>query len=282
MDRRVALALVNRMLAEKRGDADLDAFANTAHGMANAQLRSDAGKDVRNIGLASLGVGIGARGLVGLLNLMRQKPKKMRSGPALLPLPYPAEEKLASFMGGTSATSKGGIPWYRPAMFFTGLAGLGLGWKGIDAVLDKRRRRDIEERTDAARKDFHDALLSSYEHPVMMRPGLGKTASDSLMSKVGAALDKVFASFTNALTAAASRPGTLKTALDLGNVGGNVLGGYGVYAGLSGLLAGALLYDKTRKRSQASIVQKALQRRQRRQFAQQPTEIYATPEPVTA
>lgn len=71
-----------------------------------------------------------------------------------------------------------------------------------------------------------------------------------------------------------------KQALDLSNLAGQAAGGYGMYAGLSGLLTGALVYDKMSKRSRRAVLDSALKKRQRRRFMQQPTEIYAQPEPV--
>ena len=275
MDKHTAEMILAKV-HEKRADPAGEAFAGAMQNMANAQLKSDAMKDVGNLGMAALGVGLGGRGLVGLLNLLKQRPKKPRSGPALLPLPYPAEPKMAGFMGGDSATSKSGIPWYGPAMFFSGLAGLGAGWKGMDAVLDRRRRKELESQTNRARQEFNQAMMASYDHPIQT-----KLASDTTMQEVGNGLDQVFIKFATLLDMAQTNP-LLKTAFDAKNMGGAAVGSYGLYAGLSGLLAGSLLYGKTKKRSQAAIIQKALQRRQRRQFMQQPTEIYATPVPVTA
>ncbi len=263
-------------------DPSGEAFAGAIQDMAAGQLKSDALRDVRNIGLTALGVGAAGRGLVGIIQHMKQnRAKKTRSGPAYLPLPYPA--KTAGFLDGDSASTKGGIPWYGPAMLLGGLGGLGLGWKGMDKVLDARRQREQESELAAARQQFHDALLSQYDEPIKVHPelmaGKKKAASDDTMVKVGEALDELFDNFQKAAAEEEARP-MAKAAVDWSNVAGQAAGGYGMYAGLSGLLTGALVYDKIQKRSRRAVLEKALDKRQRRRFMQQPTEIYAVPEPV--
>lgn len=256
------------------GDPDAQAFSGAVQGMASGQLKSDALKDVASVGLGALGVGAAGRGLVGLIQMMRQGKKKTRSGPAYLPLPYPA--KTAGFLDGDAAATKGGIPWYGPAMLGGGIAGLGLGWKGMDKMLDARRQREQKQELDQARQEFHDALLSQYDEPIKTHPSLMKKrgGDGSVMEKVGKALDTLFDKFE------AAKEDTEKTAVDWSNLAGQATGGYGMYAGLSGLLTGAVVYDKMSKRSRRAVLEKALQQRQRRKFMQSPTEIMAVPEPM--
>ncbi len=294
MDRRTAADLLERVRAARAKQASSPgagagagagaAFADAVQGAGAAQLKADALRDVGAMGLTSLGVGAAGAGRVGLINLIKRNRlrKKPRSGPALLPLPYPVEPaaapgrvlKAAGFLAGDAASGKAGVPWYGPAMLATGLAGLGMGWKGVDAALQSRRRAETEEELDQARRDFHDALLSQYARP-LQGAGAEKVSADSTMRRVGRGLDEAFHALNDLLTG----PPT-KQAFDLANAGGAALGGYGMYAGLSGLLTGALIYDKVQKRSRRAVLEKALQRRQRRRFMQAPTEIYAVPEPM--
>jgi len=284
MDSKTSSDIISRVRAEKQaflglGEAQPDTagFADAIQDMASAQLKADAGRDVRNLALAALGVGVAGRGAVGLVNALKgDKPKKTRSGPTMLPLPYPVEPavmpgniKAGGFLSGDAASTKSGIPWYTPAMFLGGLGGLAAGWKGMDALLDARRKKERENELITARQQFHDALLSQYDKPLALK----KAAEATTMEKVGALLDSLFDKFTGTLE---------KTSIDWSNLGGMATGGYGAYAGLSGLLAGALVYDKIQKRSQRAVLEKAMQRRQRREFMQRPTEIYAIPEPVSA
>lgn len=289
MDSKTSASILDRVRAEreKRGNLAADfgdpggqAFSDALQGMAATQLKSDALKDVRNIGLGAVGVGAAGRGLVGLIQMMKaNKPKKTRSGPAYLPLPYPAEPtKQAGFLGGDAATTKGGVPWYGPAMLMGGLGGLGLGWKGMDKVLDARRQKEEEGELVRAREQFHDALLEQYDAPIKTHPTLMKkrAGDESTMEKVGKALDALYDKFE------AAKEEEKVAGVDWSNLAGQAAGGYGMYAGLSGLLTGAMVYDKINKRSRRAILEKALQQRQRRKFMQQPTEIMAVPEPVPA
>jgi hypothetical protein len=150
----------------------------------------------------------------------------------------------------------------------------------MDAIIDKERKRSMDDELESARSEFHDALLGQYDKPVSLHPELiKKKASDDTMVKVGEALDGLYDQFIAAMRNEEERP-TTKQALDLSNLAGQAAGGYGMYAGLTGLLTGALVYDKMSKRSRRSVLESALKKRQRRRFMQQPTEIYAQPEPV--
>lgn len=174
-------------------------------------------------------------------------------------------DKAAGFLGGDNAVTKSGIPWYGPAMMGAGLGGLAVGWKGIDSVLNKRRQRERDKELESARQEFHDALMSQYDKP-LTGAGPMKKAGDSPMEKVGADLDRLYDQFE-------------KAAGTLSDHAGQLAGGYGMYAGLAGLMTGALVYDKAKKRQRRAILDKAMQRRERRKFNVSPPEITAVPEP---
>lgn len=277
--------LVGKKMDEKEAaDPTAEAFSGALHEMTAQPLKQDAFADVRNVGLTALGVGAAGRGLIGLVQMLRaNRQKKTRSGPTHLPLPYPAlASKTAGildtaqdFGAGNMASSKAGIPWYGPAMMLGGLAGLGAGWHGVDKILNSRREQAIKRNLEDARQEFHDALLSQYAEPIKTHPGLLKKANtDTTMAEVGRALDGLFDSVNMHIAAIEKR------GFDLPNAAGVAAGGYGMWAGLSGLLTGAYMYDKMSKRSQRAILEKALQKRQRRKFMQSPPEIYAVPEAV--
>lgn len=280
MDKEVCLSILRRVREKKAADHP---FASALHHMVNRQLRAEALKDVRNVALTSLGAGLGGRALVGLFNMLRPGPAKTRSGPAELALPVPVEEedeapvKKAGFWSGDAATSKAGIPWYGPAVMFSGLGGLLAGWKGMGYALDKRRQAERKRQLEKARREFHEALLAQYDRPVPVpkAEGLKAASAPSTMEKVGAELDALYDDFQTALHAQEKR-----AAGWFSNAGGALAGGYGMYSGLTGLLVGALVYDKMKKRSRQAVIDKALKRRERRQFMQAPTEVYAVPEPV--
>lgn len=203
-----------------------------------------------------------------------------RAGTSGRPKPAQKQAGFMDFLKGTMASGKAGIPWYGTAMMLGGMGGLAAGYKGMDYVLDKRREADRQREMDNARQEFHDALLSQYDAPLdtipdknpKVVPKLRKVGEDSTMTKVGKSLDDLFDQFSGVMEKSAL--------IDWGNAAGTLANGYGMYAGLTGLVAGAVAYDKFKKRSRGAIIDKALQRRERRRFMQAPTEVYAVPEPV--
>lgn len=262
----------------KEANAALPSYGDAVQNVANTQLRADAFSDIKNLALLSLGVGAAGRGVMGLANLLKPKKPKPTSGPVLLPLPYPAEAKTAGafgdFFAGSDASTKLGIPWYAPAMMTASMAGFGAGWKGIDSVLDKQRRQEMDERLNKARQQFHDALLGQYEQP-LTPPGQKAAQASNEMREVGQALDRLWEKLAAVL-------GNEKLAIDLSNVAGVGAGLYGAGAGLAALLSGSFVYDRMAKRSRRAILEKALKRKQRADFQKSPTQIYAIPEPVVA
>jgi len=171
-----------------------------------------------------------------------------------------------------TVTRKTSIPWYRPAMALAGVGGLIGGWKGLDVVLDRRRQAERESELEDARKDFREALLSQYASPSQ-----GKIAAESLTSGLGDLFDtlcKMSEDFE------IDRPAGEKVAFSLNDAAGSATGAYGTYALLSGLMTGALVYDKTRKRQRRALIESAMKRRQRKRFNTSPSEIIAVPQSV--
>lgn len=243
-------------------------------------LNREAMGNVGTLALASLGVGAGLRGAVGLYNVLKNnfgKPKRTRSGPALMGLPYPVAKTAADAPGHflPEVTQIKSLPWYGPAMMFGGLASLGAGWKGVDMLLKRRARKDREAQLSAARQQFHDALVSQYDKPYTAAGPVGKLAADRAesgapASALGVELDRLYAGVEKA----AALWGTIPD-----DLAGQSLGWYGMLGGGAAALTGAIVYDKLKKRQQRAILEKALLKRERRRFNQQPTEITAIPEP---
>jgi hypothetical protein len=240
------------------------------------QMRADALEDIRNVGLAGLALGGAGAGTVGLAGLLKKR--KKREPTPLLPLPYPAEHaasperlaKRADFMPTGDISSRAGLPWYAPGMLFAGLGGLGLGYKGVGMLLKARAEADRKKELETARQEFHDALIGQYDKPLKSAPkdGAVKLSGDAELSRE---LDRLFD---------LTRRATEKRAFTAGDVKGMLTGGYGIYGGLTGLIAGSIAYDQMKKRSRRAILEKALAKRERRRFALSPPEIYATPEPM--
>lgn len=289
MDNNLCLQIIRSANEAREKTAEVPGFGGAIRGMQNEQLRSDALRDVGNVAMTALGVGAGARGLLGLIRALRPPTPTSTLSPAMLPLPVPVEkekEKVAFKLpalvdSDMQATSKGGLSLYGPAMMLAGLGAAGLGWKGIDHVLDSRRRSQREDEMNTARQEFENALVSQYDKPVKLAGEVPAVAVD---------LDALFDKYAELVPEGYKAEELVKVAeggvtQQIGDwVGhdnvGKALGGYGIYAGLSGLLAANYMFDKGRKRSNRSIVENALAERENRRYQQAPTEIYAMPSPI--
>ncbi len=218
----------------------------------------------------SLGLGASARGAMGLYNVLKRNmstPPKTRSRVAVLPLPVKAEKtaSLGGFLRGDNATSKEGIPWYQPAMMLGGLASAYGGWKGIDAILNSRRKKDIDEDVERARQEFSRALLGEFSQPVKF-----KTAGDQ---QFAADFDQLFDVFEKAA-------GMLDAVTPSDDTMGKIMGGYSYYALPAALIGGYAAYSAGKKRQRAKVLEDALKARAMRRHQQQPEEIFAMPVPV--
>jgi hypothetical protein len=219
----------------------------------------------------------GALGLGRLTDEVKSQPRQTVD----MPVPFPVvkeeeEEKTAneemSFFDrvgdavglyNPDATSDAGQGWMYPAALL-GIPAAGyLGWKGMDAIMDKQRRRRSEQKLDKAKEEYEEALLGSYKQS----SDVGDQVSCS------AQLDKVFDNFEKAAAE------TEKTAF-LGNVPGAVKGLLATYALLSGPTAYMYVNDRMKKNSRRAVLEKAVKERARRASKQQPFELYASPKPV--
>jgi len=154
-------------------------------------------------------------------------------------------------------------------MLLGGLAGVYGGWKGVDSVLDKRRKSDSQAKLDAAKADFQKALLESYDGPVNF-----KVAGDDQWAKIGQDLVRLHAE----LDKLAGLSDYLPSADTMGGVAGSY-GGY--YALPAALIAGYAAYGSGKRGQRRVALQKAIENRKRERERQQPSQIFATPVPVT-
>lgn len=281
MDNKTSQDLLAKVRAERNKQAN-DPISAVQH-VTSSKVRQEALNDIGKVMLFGAGAGAAGRGTVGLLNLLRSKPKtNLRSGPAMtpLPLPYTPEPELEeeplqpqiklagnSFLAGDMATQKSGIPWYQPAMLMGGLAAGYGGWKAVDHILDQRRQHDIEDELQAARGDFQKALIGQYDG------GIKKASEQSPMEKLSADLDLLFDKFQEVAEKSAAET-------TWGDIGGNMTGMYGMYAAPAALAAGYAAYSMGKKSQRRTIIDKALKRRAQRNAAMQPDEMYAMPVPV--
>lgn len=225
----------------------------------NQRLQSDAKKDiVRNLVMA-LGGGAALRGAVGLHSMVTEPARiKPTQRVVEMPVSYPADEEEKRSRD-ANATSPVGLSYYVPGMLLGGaVAGYG-GWKGVDALLDRQRRKQTDEELDSAKQEYEQALMGAY-----------KKATDS-------ALDQAFSGYVKSA-------GPIKLLDDaVSTVAPNAPGmatGLGLTYGLATAPLGFMMvHNMLKKNSKRALLQKAMQERARRQALTQPPEIYAVPRP---
>jgi hypothetical protein len=234
-------------------------------------MRSSALADVRNVLLAGLGVGAGARGLYGLYNLINRSNRGPEptgfGGPLPTEMPVDDEEeklKLAadgkpSWLSTGSGESKSGIPWYLLAGVGAGAGGAYGGWKIMDMILDKRRLQAQEDDLEEAQADFRSVLTNR---------GV-KTSADG--PTLGQDLDKLYDMLQE------KAADNEKQAASFGDLGGKALSAYGLYGGVTGLAAGLWMYNIAKKRQRRALLDKAKKERERKRFERQPPAIEAFP-----
>lgn len=156
-------------------------------------------------------------------------------------------------------TQKGGLWWYMPSMLGAAGAGVVGGWKLIDTILDRRRRKEIEDEVDESQRSFRSALTSQY-----------KEGSDS---ELGGALDELYAKLQKS---ADLNPATWFSP----DTKGKAMGAYATYAIPSALLGYMVVKGLADKGSRAKILEKAQRRRALKQQRSRPAELYAVPTPI--
>lgn len=258
-------AILSSLLGRKKEAASYDDMQKSL----KSQLQTQALRDILNVGLLGAGAAGTLRGGQGLINLLSRSGKKLpsRAGIAPLPVPYKPsfreedEEKEAAMdVVAPGITKKRGLWWYYPALLGAGAAGAAGGWKAIDSLLDKRRRKELDDEVDEARGSFRDALTSQY-----------KEGSDS---ELGRALDELHGKLQKqALTQG------IKDMVGPNNRGTG-LGMYASYAIPSSILGYLLVKGMADKGSKAKRLDKAQKQRALKQQKLRPAELYAVPSPI--
>ena len=268
-----------------------------------AANRAEAMRRWGQIAILGLGVGATARGATTLINKVTGSGDlpEMEQPEAVIPIPgKPRRRRLGSLLtkqaGGNiiddaldagKSIMKGETgdykswPAFLPGAALAGVGGTFAGWKGVDAVLDARRKREMDLELADAKKRFNRALLSQY------RP-IGKAAEDELgfaLDELADTAEKMAAEAAEAGSGLPALPplpsGPTGTAVDKiipsrGTVG-RTAGGYLTYAALSALIAGSAAYRAARKNSNSALLQKAVDQQERRRQALQPPEVFVTP-----
>lgn len=288
MDRHTSMTLL-RQVRHKQAEAALP----LERALQEAHYRSLQARSIRS--LATLG--LAAAGLGAMLRSLGE----FATDPAIVPpyavtpvvarvpvpvKPVPLEEKerknksqvkkgssWLDFLAGRNALSPTGMPWYLPAVALAAGGGGFLGWKAMDALLDKARADQLERELEEAKQEFREALLAQFDEPREYPKELLKT-SRCRWRDVGVVLDWAW------------KKGLLKRGDDhlttptLRDYLGRLTGLYGLYALAAGLGSGYLGYKYMNMRSRRKVLRKALQQRIQQLAPSIVYQPFAVPDPV--
>lgn len=108
------------------------------------------------------GVGVGARGLVGLQEMFRKRPgvDPQSTIPETIPIVLPQQAQRAKLAHDVfGARPDGGVNyWEYPTGLAAGAGGLMGGWKLMDWLMDKRRKASMQGELDRAQQEYQQAL----------------------------------------------------------------------------------------------------------------------------
>lgn len=252
-------------------------------------IPGEALKDILTVGGLAAAGGIGARGLLGLRYMFgRRRPNLSRAiGPTVISVPTPVyrnpkdeERAQALALKTANVTSRTQLPWYLPGVTLAGIGGLAGGYKLMDYLMDRKRKSDLQAEVDAAKADYHKAMIDQYDPAAVPAAGAvvpdlplpAKTVNPGGAPQLALKAAGLQADL-DALVAQVEKQAMPGWA-------GKGLGIYGTLASLLALGSGAAAYKFTKDRSTNTLMEDALKQRERERWARRPPEVYAIPTPV--
>lgn len=230
------------------------ALSTQLQAMQNAEAKSEAAKTIARMLFTAGGLGLAARGYAGLTEYPSSK-KRRTERVVEMPVVYP--EKTAD---NDKATSPYGLSYYIPSMLVGAPLAFYGGWKGVDAILNKRRKAEADAELEDAKADYEKSLLGAYKQSAAQM--LDAVFEKCSFDPVSTPLNYLSDAFPNV-------PGAAK--------------GLGLsYALLTAPLAYSVVDRAMRKNSKKELMRLALKERARRQAKMQPPELYAIPTPIGA
>lgn len=213
-----------------QGNSYTDVASQQAY---DSLLENEAKQKILKVLGLSLGAGAAIRGFHGLKDTLANPEVKIPN--KVIDLPVPENKKLKK----EAYSSIYDVPGFIPAMLLGSPLAVYGGWRGVDALLDKQRRKQVEHNLDLAKSKYEDALLQGY-----------KTAVDKNLNTAASLLEK---------------SATLPLAKSLGLT----------YA-LGAFPLGYYFTDKyMRKHSQRELLNQVLKQKALQEAAAQPPEIFA-------
>jgi hypothetical protein len=238
------------------------------HKQQNQQLQADAQKQIIQAAMLGLGGGAALRGVTGLSNLFSESNSRAQPRRTVeMPVAYPQrrlaveEDENEKSASNEHATSEIGLDYYIPGMILgSGLGAYG-GWKGVDAMLNKQRRKQTEDELDKAKSEYEQSLLGAY-----------KRASDE--PSIAENLDRAFAACEKQANVVSDTINSVAP-----NLLGSTKGMLAAWTLATLPLGYSIVNSSMRKNSKRALLQKAMQTRARRQAVSQPPALYAVPVP---
>lgn len=247
-------------------------------------MQAQALKNIRSLALAGFGLGAGARGLRGLLNLSdrnlrKRHPPLMATRAVSVPLPPDEDEKYAGLV--SDVTNWAGSEATDAANWIGNKATDLMDW-GTDKIVGPWQGRTSSHRT------------IPWYFPAAVAGGSagmygGWKLTDALLNKrreneVEDDLDRARKDYEAALRGGSKLASELdrlcdgleKQAFNSSDLSGVVQGAGLAALGTLGLGAGMYTYNKTKKRRPSEILREAKSRRERARVRRAPLPIYAT------
>lgn len=158
--------------------------------------------------------------------------------------------------GTAGASAPQGAWWAIPSIVGGGAVGLYGGWSLIDALLKRRRKAEMQGALDDAKRNYREALMRHYQGDMLAKGASAPdTDTDDWLDVAFEGFEKQGEGFTDFVRHYV--PGG-QVAVDAGNA---ALGSYLTALGVLTLGAGKGMYDWTKSRSRAKVLQQALAKR---------------------
>ena len=209
--------------------------------------------DITRNALPLVGLGAGARGLLGIASMLQPKPKQPEEQDNTdLTLPVMKMGSLWDTVSGAAANTPDDVWWGAGAKLMAYPAAVYGGFRAMDSVLDSRRKGLLQTNVDEAKQRFQKALLGATS---------AKTADER--SELGAQLDRLYDLLEQRVKQAS-------------NPLGNAFGAVGIP--LAALFAMAA-YNSARRQQKGPMLDKALELRAQQRQGTVPLQFHV-PEPA--
>lgn len=186
-----------------------------------------------------------------------------------------------------SSLGKAQLPWYLPAVGL-GAVGAGLaGYKGMDWLLNKKRKMDLNAELDDAKAEYQQALLDMYDpqRVKLLKAGSAADALNRDLDALAAAVvgrekraDETWTDWAGRHLGSVLPDDVGGRARSLGSsLGGAGLGLYATLAAGLGLGVGSMSYAHHMQNNPAAALAAAVKQREKERWAKRPPEVFAVP-----